>query len=98
SMKHYTSAQPLKVAPKALDETRIISTDPRHLSHLAPQRNISLAMRGRTASSDDPPHVAVIKTILNPVMVVLTLHVCILLYGELLSGYYLVLTVLAFFI
>jgi putative colanic acid biosynthesis UDP-glucose lipid carrier transferase len=47
---------------------------------------------------DDLPVVALVKTTLDPVVVVLTLLASIALHRELLSGYYLVLVVLAFFI
>lgn len=88
----------LKVNNRLVDEAGDLQVDDTSLVSSTPiKKNKSIIQRHKT-SYDDPPDIALIKTFLNPVMVVLTLQVCMFFGEEVWSGYYLVLMVLAFFL
>src|SRR5258706_15766069 len=93
------NVQRLDISSQTSNATSAVSPiDVSGLASPTAQRTSSLTIRGLRTSSDDPAHMMLVKTILNPVVVVLTLLGCILFHGELLSAYYMVLAVLAFFI
>jgi putative colanic acid biosysnthesis UDP-glucose lipid carrier transferase len=91
------SVQHLEITPEALDDVEALSTA-HGIRSAGLHSAYSLSSRNRRAGSDDLPIVALVKTTLNPVVVVLTLLGSLSFHGETLSGYYLVLAVLAFFI
>jgi putative colanic acid biosynthesis UDP-glucose lipid carrier transferase len=86
-----------EITPQALDDAEPLSAV-RGARSIGLRSAYALTSRNRRAVGDDLPMVALVKTTLNPVVVVLTLLGSISFHGELLSGYYLVLAVLAFFI
>ena len=93
------SAQDLQIHPQSLDQAPALS------GHDVPagrspgsRRARSLGARARHAPADDLPLVALARSLLNPCMVVVTLLASVHVHRELLSGYYVVLAVLAFFI
>jgi len=94
-----SSGQRLDTITSGLTEKVVVPivSEQRH-SYAGRSPNYSLSMRGHRPSSDDPPGIALVKTVLNPTVVVLTLLGSSIVHQELLSGYYLVLAVLTFFI